>query len=165
MIFKIYYDMRIETIANRRFLFFVLFIFFLFIFDQLSKQLVISHIPPGNSTPLAGKFIYLTPIKNKGLIMGLLSYSSHLVIFFTIFVLIVFIFLWLMKLKKKGRLAIAFIIAGAGGNLLDRIFKGGVIDFIDLKIWPIFNLADIFITVGAILLFIDLITLRKKCTE
>lgn len=97
--------------------------------------------------------------------MGLLSYSSHLVIFFTIFVLIVFIFLWLMKLKKKGRLAIAFIIAGAGGNLLDRIFKGGVIDFIDLKIWPIFNLADIFITVGAILLFIDLITLRKKCTE
>ena len=151
--------------VTKRNIFFVLFVFLLLIADQLSKSLVIFWIPFGSSVPLIGNFIHLTPVKNKGLIMGLLSYPSYLAIFVAIFALIVFIFLWLMKLKKKGSLGIAFIIAGTGGNLLDRIFKGGVIDFIDVKFWSIFNLADIFITVGAVLLCISLIFSRKKCTE
>ena len=155
--------------VTKRNIFFVLFVFLLLIADQLSKSLVIFWIPFGSSVPLIGNFIHLTPVKNKGLIMGLLSYPSYLAIFVAIFVaifaLIVFIFLWLMKLKKKGSLGIAFIIAGTGGNLLDRIFKGGVIDFIDVKFWSIFNLADIFITVGAVLLCIRLIFSRKKCIE
>ena len=157
--------MRIEAIANRRFLFFVLFIFFLFIFDQLSKQLVISHIPPGNSFPIVTGFIYFTPVKNQRLFMGLFSFPYHLTIFLTVFVITLFLFLLLLNLREKGNFGMAFIISGTVANLWDRIFRGGVIDFIDLKIWPIFNLADIFITVGAILLFIDLIILRKKCTE
>jgi len=150
------------TKRNIRSIFFVLFVFLLLIADQLSKSLVIFWIPFGSSVPLIGNFIYLTPVKNKGLIMGLLSYSSYLAIFLAIFALIVFIFLWLMKLKKKGSLGIAFIIAGTGGNLLDRIFKGGAIDFIDVKFWSIFNLADIFITVGAVLLGIKLIFSKKN---
>jgi len=97
--------------------------------------------------------------------MGLFSFPYHLTIFLTVFVITLFLFLLLLNLREKGNFGMAFIISGTVANLWDRIFRGGVIDFIDLKIWPIFNLADIFITVGAILLFIDLIILRKKCTE
>ncbi len=149
---------------SKKSIIFVLFIFLLFIVDQISKELVIFYILPGSSIPAVGEFIYLTLVKNQGLVMGFFSDLFYLPIFLIIFLSLIFIFLWLLKTKKKGSIGIAFIIAGTVGNLWDRVFRGGVIDFIDMKFWPIFNLADIFIVIGAVLLCLNLILSRKKCT-
>jgi len=145
-------------------LIFGLFIFLLMV-DQIVKQLVTSYILPGSSLPVVGEFIHLTPVKNQGLLMGLFSFPSYLTIFLTVFVIILFLVVLLLNLRKRGNLGMVFIISGAAGNLLDRMLRGGVIDFIDIKFWPIFNLADIFITAGIVLLCLSLIFPRKKCTE
>ena len=145
-------------------LIFGLFIFLLMV-DQIVKQLVTSYILPGSSLPVVGEFIYLTPVKNQGLLMGLFSFPSYLTIFLTVFVIILFLVVLLLNLRKRSNLGMVFIISGAAGNLLDRMLRGGVIDFIDIKFWPIFNLADIFITAGIVLLCLSLIFPRKKCTE
>ena len=150
--------------VNKKNLLFALFVLLLIV-DQISKELVTFWVPPSSSIPLIGKFVYLTPVKNKGLIMGFFSNSVYLAVFLPILVMMVFIFFSLLKLRKKGNLGIVFIISGATGNLLDRVFRGGVIDFIDIRFWPIFNLGDIFITSGTVLLCLDLIFHRKKCTE
>ena len=157
--------MRIEAIANKRNLIFALFILFLVIADQTVNQLVISHILPGSSLPVACEFIYLTPVKNQRLFMGLLSFPLHHTIFLTVFVIILFLFVLLLNLREKGNLGMAFIIGGTAGNLWDRVFRGGVIDFINLKFWPIFNVADIFIITGVVLTCFSLIFPRKRCTE
>lgn len=153
--------MSAKNLVNKKNIFFTLFTLFLLITDQISKQLVILRILPGKSTPVVDEFIYFTPVKNKGLIMNLFPNLIYLPVFLTIFLAIVFIYLWLLKPEGKGKLGISFIISGAAGNLLDRVFRGGVIDFIDVKFWPIFNLADIFITVGTVLLCLNLIFSRK----
>ena len=145
-------------------LIFGLFIFLLMV-DQIVKQLVTSYILPGSSLPVVGEFIHLTPVKNQGLLMGLFSFPSYLTIFLTVFVIILFLVVLLLNLRKRSNLGMVFIISGAAGNLLDRMLRGGVIDFIDIKFWPIFNLADIFITAGIVLLCLSLIFPRKKCTE
>lgn len=150
---------------NKRILFLVLFTFLLLVVDQVTKKLVTFWIPLGSSTPLVDEFIYLTPVKNQGLIMGFPLSTLYLTTFFVIFGMMIFIFFWLPKLRRKGSVGIAFIISGAVGNLLDRVLRGGVIDFIDVKFWSIFNIADIFITVGVVLLCLNLIFSRKKCTE
>jgi signal peptidase II len=75
--------------------------------------------------------------------------------FFYFFWLIIFFALAYSFLKSKQhseKLALVFILSGAVSNMIDRATHGCVIDFIDLKIWPIFNLADIYITIGIVLL-------------
>ncbi|MBU1999204.1 MAG: signal peptidase II, partial [Candidatus Omnitrophica bacterium] len=68
--------------------------------------------------------------------------------------------------KKPDRLAFLLILAGALGNLYDRIFFGYVIDFLDLRVWPVFNVADSAITIGALLLgysvFREFVSVKKK---
>jgi len=157
--------MRIEAIANKRNLIFAIFIFLLLVADQAIKQLVTFHILPGSSLPVVGEFIHLTPVKNQGLLMGLFSFPSYLTIFLTVFVIILFLFVLLLNLREKGNLGMTFIIGGTAGNLWDRVFRGGVIDFINLKFWPIFNVADIFIIIGVVLLCLSLIFPKKRCTE
>lgn len=76
---------------------------------------------------------------------------------FYFFWLIIFLFLICYFLKSKNhfeKMVLIFIFAGAISNIIDRILRGCVVDFIDLKFWPVFNLADIYITMGIILLLI-----------
>lgn len=84
------------------------------------------------------------------------------------FVMCVILIIWLMRMDLIARLqlfAVSLILGGAVGNLIDRAFTGYVIDFIDVYYqhyhWPVFNLADSAICIGAFLLFIDLIKIRS----
>ena len=75
--------------------------------------------------------------------------------FFYFFWLIIFFFLVYYFMKSKNhfeKIALAFILSGAISNLADRIMHGCVIDFIDLRVWPVFNLADVYITMGILFL-------------
>ena len=123
--------------------------------DQLSKAMVRAYIPLGASwTPLKGmeKFFSFTHITNRGIVFGLLPewgdyflYIGLLVVFFLIF----------YHYNLKGApsflyLCLGMQLGGALGNLLDRIRYGYVVDFLDFKFWPVFNVADSFITIGTI---------------
>lgn len=96
-------------------------------------------------------FFIFNYIENKGLIFGLNLFNPLTTILLTLIFIIIWIIL-LIKSKKEYSTGIIFILAGLVSNLLNRIFLGYVIDFIDIKIISIFNLADVFIIVGVILL-------------
>ena len=112
-------------------------------------------------------FFQISHIRNTGAIWGILSNHpniavSKVITALSIIALVVMIYFFL-KIEPKCKLeliSISFIIGGAVGNIADRILKGYVIDFFDFYVknlhWPTFNVADLFITIGVILLAISI---------
>ena len=152
--------------------FFSIFIFItiIFLIDRISKILIIkkSQQIMGNEI-FSSRYINFELIWNKGIAFGLFSFDGgmlyqmiSLLIFFIVIILIYFI------LKSNGfeKFGFILILGGALGNLFDRIFYKAVPDFIDLHInnfhWFIFNIADIFITIGVICLILVEIFFKKK---
>ena len=123
--------------------------------DQLTKYLVSKNFILHQSIPLVKGVFHLTLVHNKGAAFGILKNQIPLFIFSSI-VASCLIYLTLKKNKRKNsflyNLSLGLILAGALGNLLDRIFFGYVIDFLDFRIWPVFNIADSAITAGAFIL-------------
>jgi len=152
--------------ATKKNLIFALLICLFLIADQITKQIVILQVSYTNSVPIIDEFIYLTPLKNQGIIFGFFPSFPYLTAFLTICLIIISIYALVAKTKKKSKLGISLIIAGTAGNLGDRIFRGGVIDFINMRFWPIFNLAfnlaDGFIVAGGIFIYLSLILLREN---
>ena len=110
-----------------------------------------------------GKYIFLiTFTKNTGALFGLFKNNNLLFIISSFIALIILIY-FLFKTKKSflNNVSVIMIISGIVSNLIDRLYFGYVIDFIDLKIWPIFNLADVFILAGIIIFCIESIRPKK----
>jgi len=138
----------------------------LVLLDQISKWWVVKHIRFGEFLDLFPS-LSLTLTYNTGIAFSLFSQYAMLgrilLITFTSFISLV-IALWLAQTprnEKWNKAALALILGGAVGNLLDRVVYGHVIDFIDFYIkswhWYTFNLADSFITVGALMTIKSLI--------
>lgn len=120
------------------------FLLLLMLIDQLSKYLI----------RVNGGFY----ICNRNLAFGL-SFPVILIIAAVIIFLLV-IYYYKSSLKNWAKLnsvPILLIVSGAASNIIDRINYGCVVDFIDLRFWPVFNLADVFITAGAIILTVNII--------
>ncbi len=138
----------------------IFFIFGLafFIIDRLIKYLFFNSI-------LANSF-FITYVTNRGIAFGL-SIPPVIIVLFYILVIIIILFLinWLINLYQSKKYVISFslwlIILGALSNIIDRIRFGFVIDYIDLHVWPVFNLADTMIVVGVILFLIQYIREEK----
>lgn len=131
--------------------------------DQVSKQLVESSLMVYETIPLLPYF-NLTLAYNEGAAFSFLSdQGGWQRWFFTLVAAVVVIVLgvWLSRLKHERLLAVSLslVIGGALGNLLDRLLIGHVIDFLDFFYhsyhWPAFNVADIAITLGVVLMFVD----------
>ena len=140
-------------------LFLVIFIFTL---DRLSKIIIIKLSEPLNELNISvTSFINFNLIWNEGIAFGLLSFNDKFYynLITLLIALITSIIIWLAN-KSKGveKLGFLMIVGGSLGNLFDRIYYSSVPDFIDISInnfhWFIFNVADIFITIGVILLII-----------
>lgn len=117
------------------------------LFDQIIKLLIIS------------KTIPLNYIQNTGAGFGLFKNSVNILIIIS-FIVIGMILYYYKKIPENSvsvQIAAGLILGGAIGNLIDRIRLGFVIDFIDLKFWPSFNIADSAITIGAIIIIIYLL--------
>ena len=134
----------------------------LLLLDQISKVLVIRLMNVNHSIELIKNFFYLTYTHNTGAAFSILTGKRIFLILIAIVILIV-IFNYLRKNKieaKLDKLAFSLVIGGSLGNLIDRIVRGYVVDFLDVKIFgynfPVFNLADTFIVVGVFLLLISL---------
>jgi signal peptidase II len=135
--------------------------------DQLTKFILNNNLVLNSPYPVIKGFFYLTLVHNRGAAFGILKNQLLLFILSSIFAIIL-IYFNLKKSRNKKKfslndLALGLILSGAIGNLIDRLFLGYVVDFLDFRVWPVFNIADSAITVGAILLGWTL--LRDSRTE
>ncbi|HOU36935.1 MAG TPA: signal peptidase II, partial [Candidatus Omnitrophota bacterium] len=110
----------------------------------------------GGSIPVIKGLFHLTLVHNRGAAFGMFKNQTPLFILTSV-VAVLFILLHLKKSTLLEKFALSLILAGAVGNLIDRVLYGCVIDFIDIHIepyfyWPVFNVADSAITVGACML-------------
>ena len=146
------------------------FILLIFLIDRVSKMYVI-HLDQKllGSEIFSSKFLNINLIWNNGIAFGLLNFEKeNLYNLLTALILIIIIFIALMSINTKGfkKFSFLIILGGAIGNVFDRIFTKAVPDFIDFHIgnfhWFIFNIADIFITIGLIFLILLEITDNNK---
>ena len=146
------------------------FILLIFLIDRISKMYVI-HLDQKllGSEIFSSKFLNINLIWNNGIAFGLLNFEKeNLYNLLTALILIIIIFIALMSINTKGfkKFSFLIILGGAIGNVFDRIFTKAVPDFIDFHIgnfhWFIFNVADIFITIGLIFLILLEITDNNK---
>ena len=122
--------------------------------DQALKLAVRSTFAPGQSAPLLPPVVYLTYVQNTGMAFGLFRGFPYVFV-----ALAVVVAAWIVRELASShdrdpwtRWALVLVLGGAIGNLIDRVRLGFVTDFIDLRVWPVFNLADSCITVGVALL-------------
>ncbi len=148
------------------------------ILDQITKHIIKATMTLHDSFRVIGEFFRITYVENSGMAFGIQFGHSY---FFTVFAVIasIAILVYLFKMKKEfywARFAMALIFGGAIGNLVDRIIRGSVVDFLDFEFfniyipsfellfirfpgysmqrWPVFNVADIAVTVGMFILII-----------
>lgn len=138
-----------------------------FAIDQLIKWSVATYMEIGQKIPLVPSFIQLTSIRNRGAAFGILQNQRLLFIVVTIIVLTGIIF-YLKKIYRKQKVlayALALIFGGALGNFVDRALHGEVVDMLEFTFinYPVFNMADVFIVTGVVLVIID--TLRESRIE
>ncbi len=135
--------------------------------DQVSKFYSEKFIDLGKSVPLIKDTIHLTLVHNTGAAFGIFKGHPHM--FSAVAVLSAVLIVYFFTKKNQiflveEKTALALILGGAIGNLIDRIRLGYVVDFIDLRVWPVFNIADSFITIGAVVLGVSII-FRSKGKE
>ncbi len=158
----------VESIKKN--IFTLILILVIFSLDRISKLIVLNFEKLNGAKNYAvTSFLNFELIWNKGIAFGLLSFDK--VIFYhiiTIIIIMIVIFLMFLLTKSHGleKYSYIFIIGGALGNLYDRIYYKAVPDFIDFHInnfhWFIFNIADIFITVGVLYLICVEIFIKKS---
>lgn len=130
--------------------------------DRLSKRLTLEFL--SNQDIIVAPFLHLRYVQNTGAAFGMMQGGNLLLILITLVILAYLIKSW-RELCGYGPLVkwgLVFILGGALGNLYDRITLGFVVDFIDLRVWPVFNAADSFITVGGVMLALALLGIGKK---
>lgn len=129
----------------------------LIVFDQIIKYLIVKNFGIGEEKILIDNFLKFIYIRNTGAAFGILSGN----IVFLIGISLLLIFYIVKEMKKNidnnlSLLSFSLILGGAVGNLIDRIFRGYVVDFISFTLFKrkmsIFNIADMYITIGVILL-------------
>ena len=138
------------------------------IIDQVSKLIVINTLSKTKSVEVIKSFFYLTYTNINGAAFSILTGKRVILIIVTLIVIGILIY-YIRKTKVKeniNKIALSLVIGGSIGNLIDRIVRGAVVDFLDFKIfgynYPIFNLADTFIVLGVFLLLISMFRKDKN---
>ena len=142
--------------------------FFIILLDQLSKILVHTKMNLYASFVVIPSLLDFTYIRNEGIAFGI-NFPGGKILFIILPILITFYLISLLKNKEfednMSQVALLLIIGGAIGNILDRIFRGYVVDFIDFHIngnhWYVFNIADSAVTIGLLFLLYSSIIIKK----
>lgn len=134
--------------------------------DQLTKYLVVKYMELGESIPLIADVFHLTSHRNMGAAFGILQNQRWLFVVITTVVVIGIVVSLIRIGKKQPRvsLALSLVLGGAIGNFIDRVMTGQVVDFLDFTLinFPIFNVADMAITIGVGVLLLDMFLEGKK---
>jgi len=121
----------------------------------------------GETLPIINDFFHLTYVKNRGIAFGMFQGKLDIISIATI-IAIVAIAYYLYKERNKlsmiEKMGFIYILAGAIGNMIDRAFRGFVVDMVDFRgVWSyVFNLADVWINIGVVFVLLDQLILRKK---
>lgn len=126
----------------------------LLLVDQYTKHFFLTNFAPHQSVK-AIPGLWFTYVQNTGAIWGILRDGNMIFIWLSVvaFGLLLFFFDKFETVTEK--IALTLIMAGLWGNLLDRVLHGFVIDFINLRWWPVFNIADACISVGIVILLLE----------
>jgi len=116
------------------------------------------------SIPVIKSIFHITYVENTGIAFGLFPQGRPLFIVISLIIILGIIFFERRKVIKslKERVCLGLILGGALGNLVDRLRFGFVIDFLDFRIWPVFNLADSGVCIGGILMVFFLLKKRTR---
>ncbi len=133
--------------------------------DQLTKYLIQTNLVLNSSIPLIDGIFHITYIHNSGAAFSILQNKTGFLIAMQLIVIAV-VLVYLVKRQKKDHwcllLSLSLIAAGGVGNLIDRAMNGYVVDFLDIRVWPIFNMADISVCVGCGLLILYMFFIDPK---
>jgi signal peptidase II len=165
-----------RRILRKRNILFLAATFLVILLDQVTKAWIISTMRLYDSFVVIAGFFNITHVRNPGAAFGFLAGVSPLfryIFFLAVTVAAILLILHYLRVSRIEApslvLALALILAGAVGNLIDRVRFGEVVDFLDVYIvghhWPAFNVADSAITVGAAILIVVLLQKRKERTE
>ena len=128
---------------------FLWFALFVVIFDRISKSIV-QTMDAGASIPVIKNVLHLTYVHNTGAGFGILNNKNFLLLLFSLVVLIFVVYYFVKERNRDVKFMFIILASGIVGNVIDRISFGYVIDFIDFRIWPVFNIADIAIFVSIV---------------
>ncbi len=150
-----------------QFLFMCLFSLGIVAADQLTKYLTVTHIPLYGKAPLLPGVVQLTYVQNTGAAWSILSGQQWL--FVLIFLVLTALLLWEyfkkpLPFTRLERWLLAAVYGGGLGNMIDRVRLGYVVDMIETQFmqFPVFNVADIFISCGCVLLIVHLVFFNKS---
>ncbi|WP_394011512.1 signal peptidase II [Anaerococcus cruorum] len=134
------------------------------ILDRLTKTYAINNLI---ENPYNGTLFNFTYLENRGAAFGILQDRRIFFIILTLVIVCALVYYFLKNYRTNNKIlniALAMIISGAIGNFYDRLFQGYVVDFIEFAFvnFPVFNIADIFVTVGSILLIVYMIFFEES---
>jgi len=132
----------------------------LVLLDQYTKYIALTSLKPIKTMTFVEGFMDFTFVENRGAAFGMLSGARWFFIIVTAAITVGIIYYVAKKIPKAGneykalKFSLMLILAGAWGNVYDRIFRGYVVDFFEFTFfeWPVFNVADIYVVCGAILM-------------
>lgn len=135
--------------------------------DQLSKYFITRSLLPYQSLPVLKNIFHLTLVQNSGIAFGLFKNQAIFYLFLPVVAITWLFYILFFSTDNQGfsklyYVALTLILGGAIGNLIDRLRLGFVIDFLDFRIWPVFNLADSAITIGVAIIILKCIPLSAK---
>lgn len=136
------------------------------IIDQVTKHFTLTNLKPIGTKEIIKGFFSLTYVENRGAAFGILQNARYVFIIATI-IAVCAIIVYMLKFKPNNKILLAslsLILSGAVGNMIDRIFRGYVVDMFEVTFidYPVFNFADCCVVVGAILLAIYTIFIYKE---
>ncbi len=135
------------------------------VLDRVVKFAVSSGMSPGQSIPVIENIFHITYIRNTGAAFSMLQGQSLILIGFPLAVMCVGLVLLVIKRKTWHPVlntAVVMICAGGIGNLIDRLLSGYVVDMFDFRVFPVFNVADIFVCVGCGLVILYVLVIDGK---
>jgi len=139
---------------------------FLILFDQGSKFFIQSKMKIGESIPIIKGIFHITYIENPRTAFGLFKYQTMFFVIAALISVILAILIYKKIVFKKDSfvyIPLMLVLGGAVGNLIDRVrISGSVIDFLDFRIWPIFNFADMAIVCGMLILLVHFLFYTKE---
>ena len=154
-------------------IYYVIMMIILCVIDQISKALILRYLSAGQSIIVIKNFFKLLYVKNNGISFGMLSGMKYLIIVITVLIIGYMIYEFIKSKNKLHLFSVSLIISGALGNLIDRITRGFVIDFLSFSLFnrefSIFNFADFLVTTGVLLyifnMFLEGADERTSSTE
>lgn len=142
--------------------------FAVFSLDRVTKIFFSKLLSVGESLPIIRHVLHVTLVHNTGIAFGLFKDQGSVFIIIPLMAVVLLVFnIYYYRqnnevINRSYIVSFSLILGGAMGNLMDRVVHGHVIDFIDLRVWPVFNIADSAITIGAVIIAVKCFQLSNR---